>query len=111
MTKQHWHAYGCVAPEYGAFMTLIVGPTEKGPDDLDNNGTRVRDATVGDAPYLTSFDHEPSDLEKDRLQPEEYRELDEEGHVLEPAIDITRRSPDGIEVTSRHPLSDVRGLI
>ena len=101
---QWWHAYGREAPEYGAFMVLIAGPTDKSPDDLSSKGIPFREMTVDTAPYLGSFNHEPSALEKDRLQPEEFRELDDSGNPLEPTLVVTRTAESGVKLTTHHPM-------
>lgn len=82
-TKQlWWHAFGTPMKEDsefpGTFMLVILGPAAFGPDD-DHQGQPVKEALVSGAPYLGSWDHAPSEVEKDKLRPEEFREYDAEG--------------------------------
>jgi len=63
-------------------MTMVLGPSPRGPDDLDLQGTVIREATVNKMPYLGSFNHKPSDLEKDKLAPDSHRQYDDEGNDL-----------------------------
>lgn len=72
--QQWWHAYGRLFDEDkrsdSPFMLLVLGPTPLGPKDLDRRGTPIDEATVNEAPYLTSWNHEPSGQEKDQLMEE-----------------------------------------
>ena len=63
-----WHAYGGVVEDFGGCWQLAVyGPGTASPktaSELDGpSGTR----------YLASWDHAPSDAEKDEITPEDYR--------------------------------------
>lgn len=85
MSGVYWHLYTGVTTDPALFVSSVIGPTTLGPDDLGWNqpadgGTRVRDLTfkagfgTGELTYVTSFDHEPTDDEKNAHTPEAFRE-------------------------------------
>jgi hypothetical protein len=109
--KKWWHAYGGFAQEYGAFAVMTLGPTG-GPDDPTTDPSKTfREITLplGDEQmvYLASWDHEPSDFEKDQIQPEEYREYNPDGTFIEPTVVLTSTNDEGAEVTTHHRTGDV----
>lgn len=63
-----WHAYGKVRDDLGGcWQLVVVGPATAGPDV-------AAEIEMSDCPYLTSWDHYPSDAEKDEVTPEDYRD-------------------------------------
>jgi hypothetical protein len=63
-----WHAYGAVREDLGGcWQLVVVGPAEKGPEVAQG-------MEFSGCPYLASWDHHPSDAEKDEITPEEYRD-------------------------------------
>lgn len=79
-----WHAYGRVRDDLGGCHQLTViceSPTP--PEDAREMGAEVW------GPWLTSWDHEPSDEEREAAVPEEYRD-----------------DPDEDELAKRGALSD-----
>lgn len=63
-----WHAYGKVRDDLGGCWQLVVaGPASQGPDV-------AKTLDISGCPYITSWDHQPSDAEKDAITPEEYRD-------------------------------------
>ena len=84
--QQWWHVFGGEIPDMAvdadgnpspAWGALTVGPAGRGADD------EVREMTFpmsagGEAHYLATFDHEPTEAEKDALAPEKYRDLPSE---------------------------------
>lgn len=81
MSGGWWHAYGATMPvddpQYAeAWVMVVIGPVHVGPDEQRPSGKaavrddfRFPDGT--ELPYLTSWDHEPSDEEKAALEPAE----------------------------------------
>lgn len=68
-----WHAFGRVRDDIGgAYQLTVVSPSTVPPGELDTGRFA---AAWGD--YLTSWDHEPSDAEKDAAMPAEYRDEEE----------------------------------
>ena len=65
--KRYWHCYGGVTEDFGGSWALITVestlPGDEMPKELTNG-----------FPYLASFDHEPTDSEKDALAPYRYRD-------------------------------------
>lgn len=49
------------------WASLIAGPSKKGPEE-------AKDFTIEDLGYLGSYDHEPSEEEKEAWTPENYRD-------------------------------------
>lgn len=66
-SSRWWHAYGGVMEGLGCYQLVVVGPAEQGPDV-------ALDLHMGGQPYLASWDHEPTDLEKETVTPREYRD-------------------------------------
>ncbi len=87
-TTTWWHTFGAEVEGLG-WVQMIVGPGSSGPDAIGKSGHRLRDTSIPyegtELPYLTSWDHDPSEAEKESVQPEQYRELnpDEEGETCE----------------------------
>lgn len=82
MSGGFWHGFGTYptdGPLAGLWVGVTLGPTDRGPDDPDMLATLQKGIpaplpeSMGELhlPYLRSFDHEPSDQEKDDLEPEE----------------------------------------
>lgn len=66
--QTYWHAYGGVRDDLGGcFQLAVIGPATASPDD-------ALDLDIGGQPYLTSWDHKPSELEKEEVTPPEYRD-------------------------------------
>ena len=103
-----WHVYGGVVEVLGTWTTVVVGPSPLGPNDLSKTGIRVRELRIpsygSDLTFLDSFDHEPSEREKDMFAPEEYRELDDRGDPIEPYVDVVNPLEGGGHITVRHTL-------
>lgn len=69
-TGPWWHAFGKVREEWGGVWQLtVVSPSTTPPAEVAE-----RDTHDAWGPYLTSWDHEPSDAEKDAVTPEAYRD-------------------------------------
>jgi hypothetical protein len=67
-----WHAFGRRLPDDhnlapGGWHFIVAGPGTATPDD-------ARDIVIDGADYLASFDHEPTDDEREALTPAEYRD-------------------------------------
>lgn len=75
-----WHAYGMVREDWGGVWQLtVISPSTVPPEIAADLGA---DAW---GPYLTSWDHEPTDAEKNEVTPEEYRdELDADRDLVDP---------------------------
>lgn len=88
-TTQWWHTYGGVATEgdmAGLWMQVTAGPTSEPPDGVNGKGVPLKEMFRESNPYLKylgSFNHEPSELEKDKLAPDDYRTWDDEGNEIE----------------------------
>lgn len=68
MAGQWWHAYGGVREDLGDCWELAVaGPAEQGPEV-------ARGLHMAGQPYLASWNHEPTDLEKEIVTPADYRD-------------------------------------
>ena len=64
-----WHAYGQVREDLdGCWQLVVVYPSPVPPAQASQWGS----AAWG--PWLASWDHAPSDAEKDAITPEEYRD-------------------------------------
>lgn len=71
--RRWWHAWSLVREDCGDVHQLtVIGPAEKGPETAETLGLDAWGRYVG------SWDHEPSDAEKDAVTPEEYRHEDDE---------------------------------
>lgn len=80
-TKKQWHVYGkehTSGDLAGVYATVVAGPTIKGPTELKRAGVSDMGMT-----YLASFDHEPSDLEKDQVQPRAFRQFHADGTEID----------------------------
>ena len=110
--RKWWHAYGGFSSEYGAFAVMTLGPTG-GPDEPTTDPSKTFREIVlplGDDEslvYLASWDHEPSEFEKDQIQPEEYREYKPDGTFIEPTTIITREGENGEQVVTHHRTGDI----
>ena len=68
-----WHAFGTIVPEgqpeAGEWYLVIAERSDRAPDAY------VRELKLGplDAPYLASWDHEPSQADKDFVTPAHLR--------------------------------------
>jgi hypothetical protein len=72
--RRWWHAFGAEVAGLG-WVQLMAGPGSSEPGDVRENSIPFEGAALS---YLTSWDHEPSEREKESVQPEQYRELDPE---------------------------------
>lgn len=80
-TSEWWHAYGGLVDEM--YCVIITGPSPIEADGVNSTGKSIKDIeAVSGVKYLTTFDHEPTDLEKDHLQPEEFWTWDENGDEI-----------------------------
>ena len=83
----YWHAYGGVVPEdhqwAGCFSTLIYGESTMTADEAKDHGAMVVRERYPWAEYLATFDHEPTEAEKEALQPESWRDSDVESYIVE----------------------------
>lgn len=71
-----WHAWGGVIliDEFeGDWATVILGPSIISPEEVESTEP-VTEVTALGLNYLTTWDHEPSEAEKEKLIPEEYRD-------------------------------------
>lgn len=70
-TGPWWHAFGRVRDEWGGIWQLtVVSPSTVAPAEAAALGAESW------GPYLTSWDHEPTDEEKEAVTPEEFRDED-----------------------------------
>ena len=60
--KRYWHCYGAVTEDFGGSWALITVESTLPGDEMP------KELTSG-FPLLASFDHEPTDSEKDALAP------------------------------------------
>lgn len=77
--KKYWHVFGREETRgelAGVYVTIVAGPTIKKPEALSAKKTMGMD-------FLASFDHEPSDLEKDQCQPRAFREYNPDGTEID----------------------------
>jgi hypothetical protein len=73
-----WHAWGGILPDdadfgAGCWATVVLGPSFRHPEEVPL-WERPENVTKLDLKYLRSWDHHPSDEEKEALTPEEYRD-------------------------------------
>ena len=86
MSDRWWHVFGAEIPnmsedEHGnpgsAFALRIYGDSELGPDDLTEKHKADADeemfGEIATVRYLGSFDHDPTDEEREALTPEAFR--------------------------------------
>lgn len=67
-----WHAFGHVREDLGGCYQLVVyGGSDMGPDEVQEIAPTLADQLGG---YLASWDHQPSELEKETVTPAEYRD-------------------------------------
>lgn len=67
-----WHMYAGVVPAAGnAYCSIVAGPSEKGPEHASQVSFAGEYTKLA---YVTSFDHEPSEQEKEAHTPERYRD-------------------------------------
>lgn len=82
MSQLWWHVYGAEIADLAededgnpgmSWGLLILGESTRSPDDerIPDMVPRVLGA---EAKYLASFDHDPTEEERDALAPEEYRD-------------------------------------
>jgi hypothetical protein len=76
MSEQYWwHAWGGVMAEgtefEGCWATVILGPSFVSPENVLTTEP-IDDVVRLGLTYLHTWDHEPSDDEKEALTPEEY---------------------------------------
>lgn len=67
-----WHVFGGVGTEgvlEGCWALLIGGESPAPPDEIDQHPEGLEWAT-----YLGSFDHDPTDEEREAMTPEQYRD-------------------------------------
>lgn len=84
--KLWWHFYGAEVPGLAedkdgnpkpAWVTMMAGEATIGPDEPTVSGGRIQDPLhYKDVPlaYLASWDHEPTQAERDAVTPEEYHD-------------------------------------
>jgi hypothetical protein len=81
VADEWWHAFAGPGDLGGdeIWQFILVGPATKGPES-------ARELTMkglgGEVPYLTSWDHYPSEEEKAATTPEEFRD-EVEGPLIE----------------------------
>ena len=69
-----WHLYGADIPEKGYACQLLIGGTDKGPDDIPATmpfelGTVIEDGTTArQLPRLGSWDHRPTIAEQNAVR-------------------------------------------
>lgn len=67
-----WHAFGRVRDDLGGcWQLVIISPSGTPPEEVKRFASG-REVSWGD--YLTSWDHEPSEAEKDAVTPAVYRD-------------------------------------
>jgi len=80
-----WHAYGGLAPDMSkdsegnlspAHILIIMGESPKRPDDMPFH--LPANSLHNELICLCSFDHEPSEEERQEITPEEYRDNEQE---------------------------------
>lgn len=83
----NWHVYHDHNIDTDLYAAAVLGPTDLEADDLSASGevlVRDHEFPISDMGltlrYVATFDHEPSDAEKDELAPEGHRtdDADEE---------------------------------
>jgi len=65
--KRWWHAYGGVLDGVGCYQLAVVGPVDQPPGEMAGN-------ELGGTPYRWSWDHYPSEYEREQITPPEYRD-------------------------------------
>lgn len=91
-----WHAFGRIRefprtdgqPPDLAHQLTVIGPALAGPGQAESM------AAVSWGDYLTSWDHEPSNWEKNAVTPEEFQDSEEE-LALHDALDDDAPDEDG----------------
>jgi len=80
-----WHAYGGLAQDMSkdvdgnlspAHALIVLGESSTHPDDLP--ATIPGNSFYDELSHLRSFDHEPSEEERQDITPEEYRDNEQE---------------------------------
>lgn len=77
-----WHGYGGTIQDgdyEGVEVRVVLGPTPIGPDDTTLTGQPLQGGMYGRTglPYLASWDHEPTDEERDAIMPDDPDDADD----------------------------------
>lgn len=79
MSAKRWYVFGrenVTGDLAGTYMTMVAGPTIK-------KESEVKKRIPNGMSLLASFDHEPSDLEKDQCQPRSFRQFNPDGSEID----------------------------
>lgn len=83
--NMYWHLFNNVN-DIGVYTAALIGPSEFSADTPAVNGVPPKHVTFPDAmsqsdeklTWAATFDHEPTELEKDYFAPDGYKSTDEE---------------------------------
>lgn len=78
----YWHMYTSYDPETDAFIDIMFGECTIAPGEPGNNGLTPEQVSLalpeGTARYTATFDHEPTEEEKDEYRPDGHKSTDDQ---------------------------------